>query len=346
MREYLETIDTWLARGERVAVATVVRTTGSSPRQVGAKLFVSSSGAMAGSVSGGCIEGAVFVACQEALATGEARLLRFGVADEMAWEVGLACGGTIEVLVEPLREPVRAERPMATVTVIRGPSGPGARLLIEAGGSVEGSLGDAGLDQAAVHVAQEFLTRGASGAVELAGGKAAVFIESFVPPPSLYMVGGVHIATALARMANVLGLRTVVVDPRAAFASQERFAHVDEVVLAWPDEALEGRLDARSCVAVLTHDPRLDDPALRVALRSPARYIGALGGRAAHARRLERLRAEGFSEADLARVHGPIGLPIGAKTPEEIAVSILAQIIQVQREGSRLPDKMQGRGEG
>lgn len=331
MREYLATIDGWLARGERVAVATVVRTTGSSPRQVGAKLFVSSGGAMAGSVSGGCIEGAVFAACQEALMTGETQLLRFGVADETAWEVGLACGGTIDVLVEPLREPIRAERPLATATVIRGPSGLGARLLIEADGRVQGSLGSVVLDRVAIHVAQEFLARGASGEVELPGQDVTVFIESIVPPPSLYLVGGVHIALALARMANVLGLRTVVVDPRAAFASQERFAHVDELMLAWPDEALEGRLDARSCVAVLTHDPRLDDPALRVALRSPARYIGALGSRAAHARRLERLRAEGFSEADLARIHGPIGLPIGAKTPEEIAVSILAQIIQVQR---------------
>lgn len=337
MREYLETIDTWLARGERVAVATVVRTMGSSPRQVGAKLFVSSAGAMAGSVSGGCIEGEVFEACQEALATGEARLLRFGVADETAWEVGLACGGTIEVLVEALREPIRAEPPVATATVIGGALPPGARLLIEADGTVHGSLGDADLDQTVGQVARELLAQGASREVELAGRGVAVFIESFVPPPSLYMVGGVHIAVALARMAKVLDFRTVVVDARAAFASQERFADLDELVLAWPDEALEGRLDARSCVAVLTHDPKLDDPALRVALRSPARYIGALGSQATHARRLERLRAEGFSGADLARIHGPIGLPIGAKTPEEIAVSILAQIIQVQRKVSHHP---------
>jgi len=286
---------------------------------------------MAGSVSGGCIEGEVFAACQEALATGEARLLRFGVADETAWEAGLACGGTIEVLIEPLREPIRAERPVATATVIRGPWRLGARLLVEADGSVVGSLGDVALDQAAGRVARGLLAQGASREVELAGGDVAVFIESFVPPPSLYMVGGVHIAVALARLAKVLDVRTIVVDARAAFASPERFAHVDELVLAWPDEALEGRLDARSWVAVLTHDPKLDDPALRVALRSPARYIGALGSRTTHARRLERLRAEGFSEADLARIHGPIGLPIGAKTPEEIAVSILAQMIQVQR---------------
>jgi xanthine dehydrogenase accessory factor len=145
------------------------------------------------------------------------------------------------------------------------------------------------------------------------------------------MVGGVHIAVALAALAKVVGFRTVVIDARSAFATEERFAHVDELVVAWPDEALEGRLDARSCVAVLTHDPKLDDPALRVALRSPARYIGALGSPTTHAKRLERLRAEGFGEAELARIHGPIGLSIGAKTPEEIAVSILAQIIKAQR---------------
>jgi xanthine dehydrogenase accessory factor len=152
-----------------------------------------------------------------------------------------------------------------------------------------------------------------------------------VPPPGLFMVGGVHIAVALAALAKVVGFRTVVVDARSAFATEERFAHVDELVVAWPDEALEGRLDGRSCVAVLTHDPKLDDPALRVALRSPARYIGALGSPATHARRLERLRAEGFAEAELTRIHGPIGLPIGAKTPEEIAVSVLAQIVKAQR---------------
>ncbi|NTU78805.1 MAG: XdhC/CoxF family protein, partial [Chloroflexales bacterium] len=175
------------------------------------------------------------------------------------------------------------------------------------------------------------LALGASQVLEYADLGMAVFVESFVPPPVLFMVGGVHIAVALAAMARVVGFRTVVVDARAAFASEERFAHVDELVVAWPDEALEGRLDARSCVAVLTHDPKLDDPALRVALRSPARYIGALGSPKTHARRLERLGAEGFDAATLARISGPIGLSIGAKTAEEIAVSILAQIVMVQR---------------
>ncbi|NCC35561.1 MAG: xanthine dehydrogenase, partial [Chloroflexia bacterium] len=152
----------------------------------------------------------------------------------------------------------------------------------------------------------------------------------FNPPAKLFLVGGVHIAVGLAAMARLIGMRTIVIDARAAFANPERFAHVDELIVAWPDEALTGRLDARSSVAVLTHDPKLDDPALRVALQSPARYIGALGSSKTHARRLERLRAEGFDEASLSRIKGPIGLPIGAKTPEEIAVSILAELIGVE----------------
>lgn len=232
-----------------------------------------------------------------------------------------------------LRDAIRTGRPVATATLLVGPGGAaGAKLLIWPGGSVEGALGG-GLEARVVADALPLLERGQSRVIDYADAGAAVFVESFVPPPSLFMVGGVHISIALAAMAKVVGFRTVVVDARSAFASEERFAHVDELVLAWPDEALEGRLDARSCVAVLTHDPKLDDPALRVSLRSPAAYIGALGSPSTHARRLERLLAEGFSEAELARIHGPIGLALGAKTPEEIALSILAQIVKVQRGG-------------
>jgi len=230
-----------------------------------------------------------------------------------------------------LRDAIRAGRAVATATLLAGPGDVGAKLLLWPDGSVDGSLGDPTLDARVRADAAPLLARGEGRLLEYAELGATVFVESFVPPPSLFMVGGVHIAVALATMAQVVGFRTVVVDARAAFASEERFAHVDELVLAWPDEALEGRLDARSCVAVLTHDPKLDDPALRVALRSPARYIGALGSPSTHAKRLERLRAEGFSEQELARIHGPIGLAIGAKTPEQIALSILAQVVQVQR---------------
>lgn len=232
-----------------------------------------------------------------------------------------------------LREAIRAGQPVATVTLLEGPGAVGAKLLLRADGATVGSLGDAALDARAAAAAAPLLARGETRVVADGESGASLFVESMVPPPALFMVGGVHIAVALAAMAKVAGFRTVVVDARAAFASAERFAQVDELVLAWPDEALEGRLDARSAVAVLTHDPKLDDPALRVALASPARYIGALGSPSTHQKRLERLRAEGFDEAALARIHGPIGLSIGARTPEEIAVSILAQIVQVSRRG-------------
>jgi xanthine dehydrogenase accessory factor len=230
-----------------------------------------------------------------------------------------------------VRDAIRAGRAVATITLLVGPGAAGAKLLLWPDGSSEGSLGDAALDARVRTDATPLLAEGASRLLAYDDLGAQLFVESFVPPPTLFMVGGVHIAIALAAMARVLGFRTVVVDARSAFASEERFAHVDELVLAWPDEALENRLDGRSCVAVLTHDPKLDDPALRVALRSSARYIGALGSPSTHARRLERLRAEGFDEPSLNRIHGPIGLPIGAKTPEEIALSILAQIVRVQR---------------
>jgi len=229
-----------------------------------------------------------------------------------------------------IREAIRAGRPVATATLIGG--GPlGAKLLIFADGAAQGSLGDEALGRRVVADALGLLAQAATRVVEYEDLGAAVFIESFAPSPTLFMVGGVHISIALGALAKVLGFRTVVVDARSAFASAERFPHADELVLAWPDEALEGRLDARSCVAVLTHDPKLDDPALRVALASPAKYIGALGSPKTHAKRLERLRAEGFADEQLARIHGPIGLPIGAKTPAEIALSILAEVVKAQR---------------
>jgi xanthine dehydrogenase accessory factor len=235
-------------------------------------------------------------------------------------------------LYPEMRAALRAGRSFATVTLLATGGSVSTKLLVWPDGQIMGSLGDATLDQRACEAALPLLTHGESRIVDQPDLTVRFFIESFVPPPTLFMVGGVHISIALAAMARVVGFRTVVVDARSAFASSERFAGVDELLLAWPDEALEGRIDSRSCIAILTHDPKLDDPALRVALNSPARYIGALGSPTTHRRRLERLRAEGFDEVALARIHGPIGLSIGARTPEEIAVSILAQIVQVQRQ--------------
>jgi xanthine dehydrogenase accessory factor len=238
----------------------------------------------------------------------------------------------MSTIYELVREAVRSGQPLATITVLSGEL-IGAKMVLRPDGQTVGDLGDTELTAQAVQVALPLLTAGETQTVSLTP-EVTIFVESFVPPPTLYMVGGVHISIALAALAKIVGFRTVVIDARDAFATAERFAHVDELILAWPDEALAGRLDARSSVAVLTHDPKLDDPALRVALRSPARYIGALGSPKTHARRLERLAAEGFTPEELARIHGPIGLPIGAKTPEEIALSILAEVVQISRRGA------------
>jgi xanthine dehydrogenase accessory factor len=227
-------------------------------------------------------------------------------------------------LYEALREAVRREEPVATATVIEGP-GAGAKLLVRGDGATIGSLGGAAPDAEVVRDALAMLARAESGV--RAYGEAQVFVESFAPPPTLFLVGAVHIAVALVTMAKVLGFRTVVVDARGAFATEERFSHADELIHAWPDEVLPGRLTGTSYVVLLTHDPKLDDPALMVALPSAARYVGALGSQKTHAKRLERLRAEGVSEELLARLHAPVGLRIGASTPEEIAVSILAEIV-------------------
>lgn len=343
MNDVLPMIEQWRARGERVALATVVRTLGSAPRGVGSKMAVSESGAVAGSVSGGCIEGAVFEACQEALGGAAARLLHFGVADDDAWEVGLACGGTIDVLVEPLDAPLHealraalaAERPVALATAVGG-SAAGAKLLLREDGSGLGALEPPALQAAVARDALAMLARAESGlrGYPQAAGDQQVFIETYPAPPTMFIIGAVHIAISLVTFAKALGFRTVVVDARGVFATPERFAHADELILAWPDEVLEGRLNGSSYVVLLTHDPKLDDPALKLALASPARYVGALGSPKTHARRLARLREEGFPEEALGRIHGPVGLPLGARTPEEIAVSIIAEIVAV-RHGQR-----------
>ncbi len=238
-----------------------------------------------------------------------------------------------------LRQAILDERPVSTATLVAAPTGGpltvGAKLLIWPASPAQGSLGSPALDAAAQADALALLERGEQATRSYptpdGTGEVAVFIETFNPPPTLFMVGAVHIAVGLTALAKTLGFRTVVIDAREAFATEERFAHADELVSAWPDVALEGRLSYTSHVAVLTHDPKLDDPALRVALASPARYIGALGSPPTHAKRLARLREEGLTDAQLARIHGPIGLSIGAKTPEEIALSILGEIIKVRR---------------
>lgn len=351
MRDVLTDIDRWLESAEPIALATVIQTWGSAPRQAGAKMAMTSAGnKIAGSVSGGCVEGAVFEAGVETLASGRSQLLHFGVADETAWEVGLACGGTIEVFVEPLNQDVydfvhkllEQEAAGAVVTVIRGPAELLGRKLVLAGdGRTMGDLiGE--FEETAIAAARAALAEGQSRRRELPSVEAMlgsgptetveVFIEVMVSSPALVIVGGVHIAIALAALAKVLGYRTVVIDPRRAFGSEARFPHVDRLIQAWPDEAFEQvTLTGETAVAMLTHDPKIDDPALQVVLNSLAFYVGALGSTKTQAARRERLANMGFSEAAINRVHGPIGLNIGAQTPEEIALAVMAEIVKARR---------------
>ncbi len=338
MKEVLDDIARWLAHGESdIALATVLTTWGSAPRKAGAKMaFTAGGAAISGSVSGGCVEGAVIEAGGEVLAGGRPRLLRFGVADETAWGVGLACGGTIEVFVERLdvaayeaaRRWIEAGTSGALLTAVAGPEEwLGRKGIVEGGAVVAGALAPALDDDI---VTQANAARAAQRLMAADG--LEVFIDPIRPAPSLVIVGGAHIAVALARLARVLGYRTVVIDPRRAFGSAARFPDVNRLAQAWPDKALaENPLTAESAVVTLSHDPKIDDPALRAALSSDAYYIGALGSRKTHAARRERLAAEGFSDAQLARIHAPIGLDIGADNPEEIALAIMAEIVQTWR---------------
>lgn len=232
-------------------------------------------------------------------------------------------------LFEALKESLAAERPVVVATVVAGSEAVGAKLLLGEDGTSIGSLGGGLPESEVARDALALLERGESGirAYPTPGGEAQVFIESYPAPPTMYIVGAVHIAIPLVTFAKTLGFRTVVVDARGAFATPERFSHADSLVFAWPDEALEGKLNSSSFVVLLTHDPKLDDPALRIALPSRARYVGALGSPKTHEKRLARLRAEGVPEEQLARLHAPIGLKIGAATPEEIAISIIAEIV-------------------
>lgn len=335
MRDILPDLDRWQADQEPIALATVIQTWGSAPRRAGAKMALSPGGKIAGSVSGGCVEGAVYEAGVEVLRTNRPQLLHFGVADETAWDVGLACGGSIDIFVKPLdaeffaalRSVLREEQPAVLVTVVRGPEKLlGRELLMREGGKVIGSLNDK-LDPDALELARETLAKGESRRVTLAE-DIEIFIEAILPPPTLVAVGGVHITIALMTLAKTLGYRTVVVDPRSAFGSEERFPNVDRLIPSWPEEAFRQIPITRStAIAMLTHDPKLDDPALKIALSSQAFYVGALGSKTTQAKRRERLLEEGLTEAQLNRLHGPIGLDIGAGTPEEIAMSIMAQIV-------------------
>jgi xanthine dehydrogenase accessory factor len=345
MYDVLPDINRWLDAHQPVALATVINTWGSAPRGVGAKMAFTSDGKLSGSVSGGCVEGAVFDAGVEALHTGEPVLLHFGVSDESAFSVGLACGGNIEVFVKPLdpiffrhvQAAIGVGTPAAIVTIIHGPPGYLGRELFYTGSEkVEGGLGSE-LDEMSRQYAEICLQSGQSSifqAKSVSGEEIRLFVDVISPPPQLVMVGGVHIAITLASLAKTLGYRTVVIDPRRAFGNLERFPHADRLIQAWPQEAFaQVTLTRSTAVAMLTHDPKIDDPALKIVLDSPAFYIGALGSRKTNEKRRQRLLEGGVSEEKLARLHAPIGLQLGGRTPEEIALAIMAEIVAVRYGG-------------
>ena len=327
----LEVARAWLTEGTRVAVATVVATWRSSPRPVGSQMVIAADGRFAGSVSGGCVEGAVIAAAQELLGAGPAqgafRRLEFGVSTEQAWDVGLPCGGTIEVSLAEAAAPL-VERLCAA----RARRATSALLTCLESGQAElwdPSAGSSLLDGDARRAAAEVVHRERSAVLELSGRR--LFVHVFGAPLRLVAVGAVHLTQALAELAQLAGIDVTVVDPRTAFATVERFPGV-ALVHEWPDEALARLgLDPRTAVVVLSHDAKLDEPALEVALRSDCFYVGALGSQRTQRARRERLSDAGFDERAIGRIHGPIGLDIGALTTPEIAISIMAEMIQAFR---------------
>ncbi len=358
MRDVAAALRALVRDGRTFGLATVVGTSGSSPRPAGAAMAVSADGEAVGSVSGGCVEGAVYTAAEQVLAGGPAVVETYGFSDETAFSVGLTCGGVLDILVQPVGpaeaaalsrvlDLLETEGPVALATVVRGPARLGALLAVTAEGVV-GSLGAEGLDVAVVDDARGMLAAGATGTRhygprgERRVDDVAVFVQSFTPPPRMLVYGATDFAGAVARVGVFLGYRVTVCDARPVFATPRRFPEAHEVVCQWPHDHLSAALvdhavDRRTAVCVLTHDPKFDVPLLEVALRSPAGYVGAMGSRLTHADRLARLRERGLGDADLARLHSPIGLDLGARTPEETAVSIAAELVRERWGGSGRP---------
>ncbi len=374
MRDILEPIGKWWDAGETFGLATVVRTFSSAPRDPGAAMAVSADGEAVGSVSGGCVEGAVYELCNEVRGSGQAVLQTYGISDDDAFAVGLTCGGIIDIFVQPVSvetfaelgdvaSAVRDDVPVAVATVIAGPGRVGARRVIwgtdpgitRQHGSEDGRRPDARpssgtlgsgdrLDQAVDDDARGMLAQGLTGVRrygpdgERRGDELSVFVQSFAPPPRMLVFGAIDFAAAVARAGKFLGYRVTVCDARPIFATRRRFPDADEVVTDWPHRYLAGQqVDERTVICVLTHDPKFDVPLLEVALRTPAGYIGAMGSRRTHDDRLARLREAGLTEDELARLRSPIGLDLGARTPEETAVAIAAELIQLRWGGSGQP---------
>jgi xanthine dehydrogenase accessory factor len=364
MREILGDVERWRQAGRRVALARLVDVEGSGPRQPGAAMAVSDSGEVTGSVSGGCVESAVVTEALAILESGDRRIVTFGYSDEQAFAVGLTCGGTVHLYIEPLevdssagglpwdelRAAIETHAPVAVATVVDGPTA-GASLLVRPGdASPTGTLGDPELDRVVTRDALGELASATSGVRHYGPqGQALettvpVFVESFAPPPRLILFGAVDFTAALLRVAKVLGYHVTVCDAREVFATRTRFPQADEVVVDWPHRLLErvgASLGPRDAICVLTHDAKFDIPAVIATLATDVGYIGAMGSRRTTAERADLLRAEGVTDAQLARLMAPIGLDLGARTPEETAISICAEII-ARRTGAPAPSLRDG----
>jgi Xanthine and CO dehydrogenases maturation factor, XdhC/CoxF family len=344
MRELLEQYDAWRAEGHSVGRAVVIRTYGSSPRQEGSVLLVADDGRMVGSVSGGCVEGAAAEAVAEARRSGHASVIRYGISDDLAWSVGLACGGTIDVLVQPAvpEEVLAAARAQSTGAV----PGMGTTVVTD----LPADAPPAPADRAAAlvlsgqwldDVRRDALASGRSRVADL--GDRSVLIEAFPIRPRLVIVGATEIARSLVNLAGALGYERVVIDARTAFATAERFPDVERLLTDWPEDAFAAiDLGPNDAVAILSHDPKFDEPAIIEAIRRGARYVGAVGSRKTQADRRRRLLEAGLTEAQLAELHGPIGLDLGGREPAETALAILAEIVAARRGGSGVPMRARG----
>ena len=341
MKEILPDLDLWQSQGEDIALATVVQVRRSAPRPPGARLCITRSGLMSGSVSGGCVEADVFERAMQVLDSRAPEVANYGIADELGFEVGLSCGGSIDVLIEPfvvddewdtLRQSVERDQVAVYAVGLAPESLLGCKLVRLDASRTVGSIAPS-LDSHIADESDRLLQVGGTRVVSLPwqGEQAQVYLEAFRPSPSLLIVGATHAAMSLCRLATEVGFQVTVIDVRSVLATPERFPDAEKIVHAWPEEALsQVPLDRYSSLVVLTHDPKFDVPALASGLHSEARYIGAQGSRVTHEGRKQALRQQGFSDADLARIRAPIGLDIGSRTPAELALAILAEVLAVQ----------------
>ncbi len=355
MRDVIDELERWWRAGKTVGIGTVVGTWKSAPRQPGAAMLVGPDDSAVGSVSGGCVEGAVFELATAAREDGLARLQRYGVSDDDAFTVGLTCGGIIDIFVEQISQQsfpelgqvaddIRAGIPVAVATVISGDEARIGNRLVVGPDTVSGSLGSARLDDAVRDDVTGMLAQGRTGTVhygldgERRGDDLAIFVAAYAPRPRMIVFGAIDFAAAVARVGSFLGYQVTVCDARETFATTKRFPKADEVIVAWPHRYLaDTEVDERTVVCVLTHDPKFDVPLLELALRMPLAYVGAMGSRRTNEDRAARLRELGLTDEELGRLHAPIGLDVGARTPEETAISVAAEIIGVRWGGSGAP---------